>query len=237
MTPRTRQRLLRYGLALDGVILATGVALLLPERWLVASLYCAAAVAVARKVPLAWQKWDAWRRDPARVKRRETRRRPVITIPRPELRYKVNLLTPRVTRNVSHRAAATIVVGPTRVERKPRLLLVERRRATADTAIPKLSQRGVEIEVVERWVDAVDELFRFKPDALFIDTEHPEAELIRRTIVKQSPRTPLIFTGTAENAPFSLQPFRWLSRPYDPAELEQVARDAVAHPPEVLAMP
>jgi CheY-like chemotaxis protein len=298
MTPRTRQAVLRYGVAVDGVILATGVGLLLPQPWVIAiAFFTATAVAQWKTAsggavafllsipvllrafsgdaqtivvffyvlacasmlfgPLVWESWKTRRRDPARVSARAERKervrveqaararvklerksvpkRATPAVPRsPKARYTVNLINQRVRHNAPRASVAKQMSAV--LERRPRLLLVERRRATADAAVPNLSQRGVEVEVVERWVDAVDELFRFKPDALFIDSEHPEADLIRRTIVKQSPCTPLIFTGSTASAPFSLHPFRWLSRPYDPAELERVARDAVAHPEEALAL-
>jgi CheY-like chemotaxis protein len=298
MTPRTRQTVLRYGVAVDGVILATGIGLLFPQAWLIAMAFFAATAVAQWKAPsggvvafvlsipillrafsddaqtivvffyvlacvsmlfgpLVWESWKTRRRDPARVsahaerkerlrveraarvrvklERKPVEKRAASARPRsPKARYTVNLINQRVKHNAP-RAAVSRQTN-TVLERRPRLLLVERRRATAEAALPNLSQRGVEVEVVERWVDAVDELVRFKPDALFIDSEHPEADLIRRTIVKQSPATPLIFTGSTASAPFALHPFRWLSRPYDPAELERVARDAVAHPAEVLAL-
>jgi len=298
MTPRTRKLLLRYGIAVDGVILATGIGLLFPQPWVIALAFFAAtavawwkspsggAIAFALSIPvllrafssdaqaivvsfyvvtcasmlfgpLVWESWKTRRRDPARVsasaerkerlrveraararlklERKPVEKRAAIARPRsPKARYTVNLINQRIKHNAPRASVAKQT--NTVLERRPRLLLVERRRATAEAALPNLSQRGVEVEVVERWVDAVDELFRFKPDALFIDSEHPEVDLIRRTIVKQSPETPLIFTGSTASAPFALHPFRWLSRPYDPAELERVARDAVAHPEEVLAI-
>ena len=120
--------------------------------------------------------------------------------------------------------------------RKPRLLLLERRRATADTVVPKLRQRGVDVEVVERWVDAVDELFRFRPDAMFLDIEHPDFEKIHRTIAEKSPKLPIVLTGrSAAHAPASTRYAAFVARPYELDDIMKVAQHAFTKPEELLA--
>ncbi|HKR64497.1 MAG TPA: response regulator, partial [Thermoanaerobaculia bacterium] len=100
--------------------------------------------------------------------------------------------------------------------------------------VPDMRKRGVEIQVVERWVDTVDEMFRFRPDALFIDVDHPEFELIHRTISEQNPSMPLIFTGTVSStAPAVARLSPWVIRPYDPDELERLAKQAMARPKDL----
>ncbi|MBV8518626.1 MAG: response regulator [Acidobacteria bacterium] len=120
--------------------------------------------------------------------------------------------------------------------RKPRLLMLERRRATADTAVPKLRLRGVEVEVVERWVDAVDELFRFRPDAICLDAEHPEFETIYRTIAEKAPNLPILVTGRSSGLlPQSVRYAAFIVRPYDVDELMRLAQQAREKPEELVA--
>lgn len=120
--------------------------------------------------------------------------------------------------------------------RKPRLLMVERRRPTADTAVPRLRQRGVEVSVVERWVDAVDEMFRSRPDAIVLDVEHPEFEKIHRTLSDKNKDLPLILSGrVAGGAPASVRRAAVVARPYDVDELVRLAEKALAGPEALLA--
>jgi CheY-like chemotaxis protein len=118
---------------------------------------------------------------------------------------------------------------------KPRLLMIERRRGTADAVAPKLRHRGVEVEVVERWVDAVDEIFRFRPNALFLDLEHPELDRIHRTLTEKSAQLPVILTGRAGSSAPPLRHAAFVARPYDVDELARLAQKAQASPDDLLA--
>jgi CheY-like chemotaxis protein len=121
--------------------------------------------------------------------------------------------------------------------RKPRLLMLERRRATADTAVPKLRLHGIEVEVVERWVDAVDELFRFHPDAMSLDAEHPDFETIYRTIAEKAPNLPLLVTGRSSGLlPQSVRYAAFIVRPYDVDELMRLAQQAREKPEDLVAL-
>lgn len=118
---------------------------------------------------------------------------------------------------------------------KPRLLMIERRRATADAVLVKLRQRGIEAEVVERWVDAVDEIFRFRPHALCLDVEHPDFNQIHRTISEKSGQLPIVLTGrSAFSAPASARHAAFVVRPYDVDELSRLAHEAHTRPAEML---
>ena len=158
--------------------------------------------------------------------------------PRPRT---VNLKTKRVPANgnttASRRAQSSTgarrTSGP--LQSKPRLLMIERRRATADTVAPKLRHRGIEVEVVERWVDAVDEIFRFRPHALCLDVEHPELDRIHRTLTEKSHQLPVILTGRASMTPPGLRHAAFIGRPYDIEELTRIAQKAAASPDDLLA--
>ncbi|HET7435769.1 MAG TPA: response regulator, partial [Thermoanaerobaculia bacterium] len=123
--------------------------------------------------------------------------------------------------------------------RKPRLLLLERRRATADTLVPKAKQRGIEIEVVERWIDAIDELFRFRPDAIFIDTELPDFATVYRMIVEQNAKLPIVLTGRSASSINVTPEVHFASfavRPYDIEQITQIANHARQQPEAMLAV-
>jgi len=110
-----------------------------------------------------------------------------------------------------------------------RLLLFEKRRATAETAIPALRQRGIAVEVVERVVDAADEIHRFHPDALLVDSEIPDFERHCELLAKENPKLPLFITGRSIQefvAPPSLHYVAFVVRPYDVDELARIAREA-----------
>jgi DNA-binding response OmpR family regulator len=110
-----------------------------------------------------------------------------------------------------------------------RLLLFEKRRGTAETAIPKLRQLGIAAEVVERVVDAADEIHRFRPDALLIDSELPDFEKSCALLTKENPKLPLFVTGRSIQEfvpPPSLQYVSFVVRPYDVEELVRIAREA-----------
>jgi CheY-like chemotaxis protein len=138
----------------------------------------------------------------------------------------------------SSRTAAVPARRSGRSERKPRLLMLERRRGSADTVIPRLRQRGVEVQVVERWIDAVDEIFRFQPDAFTLDSELPDFAKIYKTLRDQRGSLPLFVTGrsmTTFTPPSDLRFVSFVGRPYDPEELANVARDAAESPAQLLA--
>jgi DNA-binding response OmpR family regulator len=129
---------------------------------------------------------------------------------------------------------------PATAERKPRLLMVERRRGTADAVAPKVKQRGVELQIVERWVDAVDEIFRFHPDALLVDAELPDFGKIYTAITLQRPNLPVFVTGRIAQGTTSGVDMRhagFVARPYDAEALTQIARQAMAEPQQLLARP
>jgi len=110
-----------------------------------------------------------------------------------------------------------------------KLLLFEKRRGTAETAIPKLRQHGIAVEVVERVVDAADEIHRFHPDALLVDSELPDFEKNCALLAKENPKLPLFITGRSIHefaAPPSLQYVAFVVRPYDVDELVRIAREA-----------
>ena len=161
--------------------------------------------------------------------------------PRPRT---VNLNTRRLpangnttaTKRPQAAAPARRAVPATLKNSKPRLLMIERRRGTADTVVPRLRDKGVDIVVVERWVDAVDEIFRLKPHAVLLDTEHPEFEVMHRTLSEKSSRLPLILTArTIGGASMAVRHAAVVVRPYDADELLRLAQTAAARPEEMLA--
>jgi DNA-binding response OmpR family regulator len=119
--------------------------------------------------------------------------------------------------------------------RKPRLLLIERRRATADTVAPRLKQRGVEVSVVERWVDAVDEIFRARPHAVIVDSEHPDFEKMHRTISDKYNDLPLGVSGRNVTVIPLVRRAAVFVRPYDADELVRLAERAFSRPEDLLA--
>jgi CheY-like chemotaxis protein len=120
--------------------------------------------------------------------------------------------------------------------RKPRVLMIERRRGSADVIMPRLRNRAIEVEVVERWVDAVDEMFRFKPDVLFLDVEHPDFDNIHRTLTEKTPKMPIVLTGRSASSAPAVKHAAFAIRPFDVDALEKVAHQALSKPEELLAM-
>jgi CheY-like chemotaxis protein len=117
--------------------------------------------------------------------------------------------------------------------RRPRLLLIERRRAMADTVLPDLQARGVDAEVVERWIDAIDEMFRFRPDALLVDIEIPDYQRLLDSLTGPSSALPVFLTGRSRPSSAQLDqiPNRgFLTRPYDAGELARVAQQLAKRP-------
>ncbi|MBV9496689.1 MAG: response regulator [Acidobacteria bacterium] len=134
--------------------------------------------------------------------------------------------TPR-RRKTDHPQASTSRRG---VARKPRLLLLEKRRGTADTIVPKLRTKGVEVEVVERWIDAIDEMFRFRPDAIFLDSELPDFEKVYRSIHENNDSLPIYLTGKSSYgfvAPDFMRYVSFITRPYDTEAVLQIAHKAM----------
>ncbi|HEX7151547.1 MAG TPA: response regulator [Thermoanaerobaculia bacterium] len=165
----------------------------------------------------------------------------------PPRRTNLNLKTKKVEANKAPAPAkSTGPAAPPRrpapsraTERKPRILLLEKRRGTADTVVPKLRQKGTEVQIVERWVDAVDELFRFRPDAIFIDTELPDFEKVYHSITDQNHNLPVFLTARATQGfiapPAGVRYVSVVTRPYDPDELLRHAQTAVKNPENLLA--
>ena len=117
--------------------------------------------------------------------------------------------------------------------RRPRLLLIERRRGMADTVLPELRGRGVEAEVVERWIDAIDEMFRFRPDALLVDMEIPDYERLLESLTGPSSALPVFLTGRSRPAAGQLDRIPnagFLTRPYNAEELVRVAQQLADRP-------
>lgn len=161
--------------------------------------------------------------------RREPRTRPNLNTKRIHTNGTATKRTPPPSRRIATPHPAKV--------RRPRLVLLERRRGTADTILPKLRQRGIEVTVVERWVDAVDELLRVKPDALLLDVEHPDFEKAHRTTMEKSANLPIILTGRSPAAaPPNVAYASFVVRPYDSEELARLAESAMARPDELLAV-
>jgi DNA-binding response OmpR family regulator len=137
------------------------------------------------------------------------------------------------------RPVAKTTAGAARrnAQRRPRLLLLEKRRGTADTIVPRLRQRGIDIEVVERWIDAVDEIFRFRPDALFLDSELPDFDKVYKSVTEQSKNLPIFLTAKSSYGftPPAVAYAALVLRPYDADALVQLAMEAKDRPEELLA--
>ena len=152
-------------------------------------------------------------------------------------KIELNAAPPRRTQTAApvRRTTASTTAAAKKV-RKPRLLMVERRRPTADTAVPRLRQRGIDVSVVERWVDAVDEMFRSRPDAIVLDVEHPEFEKIHRTVSDKNRDLPIILSGrSAGGTPPSARAAAVVARPSDVDELVRLAEKALTSPEGLLA--
>jgi CheY-like chemotaxis protein len=151
----------------------------------------------------------------------------------------VNLKTKKVAGNtVNARPAAAAAAAPrkSKAPRKPRILLLEKRRGTAETIVPKLRHRNVDVQVVERWIDAVDELFRFRPDAFFLDCELPDFDRVYKAVTDHSPNMPLLLTGRHPSVAPPVRHAMFVTRPYDVEQVLRVAQDAMSDPATLLAM-
>lgn len=110
--------------------------------------------------------------------------------------------------------------------RKARLLLIEKRQAAAAHLLPLLRQRGVEIEIVERWIEASARIASFRPDAILIDTELADFLKIHELLAAQAGSTPLFLTSKRDASVPALRHNGIVLRPYDPDELVRVGRHA-----------
>ncbi len=120
-------------------------------------------------------------------------------------------------------------------ERKARILFIELRRATADTAAPRLRQLGIEIVIVERLVDAVDEIYRFRPDILFLDAGIHDFDKAYKTISGLARNLPIVLTSRNASSIPDVGRADIAVRPYDIDEVVELARAAVNDPQTLLA--
>jgi CheY-like chemotaxis protein len=235
MSAATRERVRSFALAFDFVILITGAVLLLPSAG-------SAAVAAGYAIAVALATWKGgWRGGATAM---------ILSV----IAVVVAFRTIGAPHAAAFVATSLVVCGAARLRelpreeevdavdipialapvvkiavkkpRRPRILLLEKRRGTADTIVHSVRQEGVEIEVVERWIDAVDELFRFNPDAFFLDCDVAEFDKIYRLLVEHAPKLPIFLTAK-QNAVIPDVPHAGIaSRPYDAATLLRIARDA-----------
>ncbi|MEA2337041.1 MAG: phosphoserine phosphatase RsbU/P, partial [Thermoanaerobaculia bacterium] len=162
--------------------------------------------------------------------------------PKPQL--KLNRRTIAGENTATRRAAAAALAESSATrranaaragERKARVLFLESRRATADTAAPRLRQLGIEVAIVERLVDAVDELYRFRPDIAFIDADLSDFDKAYRTIADQAKNLPLVLTSR-NAATIPDRPHAGIAvRPYIIDQVVDIARAAVNDPHSLLA--
>lgn len=143
----------------------------------------------------------------------------------------------------SRRAAAAVAESSTSRrataapsgERKARVLFLELRRATADMASPRLKQLGIDVVIVDRLVDAVDELYRFRPDIVFIDADLPDFDVAYKTIAGQVKDMPLVLTSRNASSIPDIGRAGIAIRPYEIDEVVDLARAAVNDPQSLLA--
>jgi CheY-like chemotaxis protein len=134
--------------------------------------------------------------------------------PRSQAQLKLNRATVSGDSTATRRANAA---------RKPRVLFLESRRAAADTAAPRLKQLGLEVVIVERVVDAVAELDRFRPDIVFIDTELPDFEKAYATFDE----LPIVLTARNASSIPNIRRAGIAVRPYAIDDVVELARGAV----------
>ena len=120
-------------------------------------------------------------------------------------------------------------------ERRPRVLFLESRRATADTAAPRLRQLGIEIVIVERLVDAVDEIYRFRPDVIFLDAGLSDFEKAYKNISGLARNLPIVLTSRNASSIPDVSRADVAIRPYDIDEVVELARTAAGDPQSLLA--
>ncbi|HEY8184307.1 MAG TPA: response regulator, partial [Thermoanaerobaculia bacterium] len=116
----------------------------------------------------------------------------------------------------------------------PRILMVESRRADAGRVFDRLKALGVELEIVSRWIDAVDEVFRFRPHAIFIDVRLPEFEKVHESISRNCPKLPIVLTVDQGELP-SVARAASAARPYEATAIARIAREALRDPETMIA--
>ena len=119
--------------------------------------------------------------------------------------------------------------------RHGRVLFLEARRTNADTAAPRLKQLGVETLTVERLVDALAEIDRFRPDIAFIDAELPDFARVHKTMIEQVKDLPLILTARNASSIPMIRRAGIAIRPYEIDEIVRFSRAAVDDPRSLLA--
>jgi CheY-like chemotaxis protein len=141
-----------------------------------------------------------------------------------------------VSQSASAPAAQRRTTAAPATPTRPRLLFIERRRGTAEPTVAKLRQRNVDVQIVERWVDAVDEIFRFRPSALFLDVEHPEFDKIHKTLSDKTSQLPVVLTGrSASTLSPNIRYAAFVTRPYDGDDIARIAQVAFSRPEDLLA--
>jgi CheY-like chemotaxis protein len=119
-------------------------------------------------------------------------------------------------------------------QRVPRILMLERRRVAAVRVFDDIKALGVEVEVVERWIDAVDEVFRFRPDAIFVDVNLEEFEKVHQSISQNCPELPIVLTVDKGELPKAARAAS-AARPYEPVAIVRLARQAMQDPATMVA--
>ncbi|MCU1230032.1 MAG: Phosphate regulon transcriptional regulatory protein PhoB [Acidobacteria bacterium] len=151
--------------------------------------------------------------------------------PRSNPQLKLNRSTVSGENTANRRAAAAAVAENSatrraRAIRKPRVLFLESRRASADTAAPRLKQLGLEVVIVERLADAVDEVDRVRPDILFLDTELPDFEKAYQTFAE----LPIVLTARNASSIPNILRTGIAVRPYAIDDVVELARGVMSKP-------
>lgn len=235
MSVATRERVRSVALAFDFVILVTGAVLLLPRAG-------SAVIALAYSAAVVLATWKGGWRGGASAMLLAIAAVVIAfhTIAAPDAAAfvatslvvcgvaRVRELPPRVVEESTSPAVAIplapVVKLTAKKLRRPRVLMLEKRRGTANTIVHLVRQQGVEIEVVERWIDAVDELFRFAPDAFFLDCEHLEFEKMYRLLSEHASKMPIILTAKQNASIPDVPHAESVFRPYDAATILRIAR-------------
>jgi CheY-like chemotaxis protein len=147
----------------------------------------------------------------------------------------VNLTSKKAANGAAAQAQAPRPPAPKSRERQPRVLLLEKRRGTAETTVPKIREKGIEVEVVERWIDAVDELFRFRPDLFLLDCDLPDFDKVYAAVAEHARNLPIILTTSGPNVALpAVRHAGTVIRPYDPDAIANLAQEAVRDPAAML---
>jgi CheY-like chemotaxis protein len=154
--------------------------------------------------------------------------------PRSKAQLKLNRGVVSGENTANRRAAAAAVAESSatrraKAARNARVLFLESRRSTADTAAPRLKQLGLEVVIVERLVDAVDELDRFRPDIVFLDTELPDFDKAYATFAE----LPIVLTARNASSIPNILRTGIAVRPYAIDEVVELARGAMKKPEPV----